>query len=508
MEHQNPIGRVLEGRYRLEAPIARGGMGAVYRAVHLLLGRPVAIKILVPERTADPLMVERFAREARNTFRFDNPHCVRVTDFGGTEDGLLYLVMEFLEGRTLAEELAKQGAVSHNRAVHVGAQICDALAHTHSRGIVHRDLKPENVMLLHRGEDPDYVKVLDFGLAKIFDADAALASTYSVASLTQHGLVYGTPEYMSPEQASGSEIGPSSDIYSLGVLLYQMVSNILPFEGTNFMEILTRRIREEPPPPSARRPDLRIPARLEQVVMQCLTRDPSDRPAHVSALKQLLVESLTLPTTTSVSRVPAALAGSPTLDLTDASPARLLIADPTPPVGEAAAELARPGRRSRRRIGKMVAGIGLITAGAVVGLSWGSGSGLRVNPNQDTDQSRDAPPAPATPPTPTPATRTAPSRNSDVDGNRSGTAAPAPNRGEKTPQREADHHLALAEQAYRQGKPLTQLAQAKVARDLDHTLRRARFLIGDALLKLGDKKQGCAYLKPWPERLSAGGCGN
>lgn len=256
------LGATLDGRYRIEARIGAGGMGTVYRARHLMLGERVAIKVLRPDAGEADEAARRFVREARSTFRVDHPHCVRVTDLGAT-GGLLYLVMEHLDGRTARRELEVDGALAPVRVAHVAAQVCSALAAAHDLGLIHRDLKPDNLMLLRRGADADFVKVLDFGLAKMFDPDGALATALSLSPLTREGLVFGTPEYMSPEQLVGNKVDHRADIYSLGVVFYELLTGELPHEDLK--------------PPSSRTRRIQIDVRLDEVVLRALEKMPERR---------------------------------------------------------------------------------------------------------------------------------------------------------------------------------------------------------------------------------------
>jgi serine/threonine-protein kinase len=279
------IGCVLDDRYRLEERIGGGGMGQVYRARHLRMDQAVAVKVLHPDLSADPSAARRFAREARHTFRFDHPHCVRVMDFGATPSGTLFLVMEYLTGRTAAQEIEVDGPMAPARVMHLARQVCDALAYAHELGFVHRDIKPDNVMLLHRGGDPDFVKVLDFGLAKLFaGGDALQTAAFSAFALTREGSVFGTAEYMSPEQAMGQPLGPTADVYSLGTTMYELLTASLPFEGRTFTEVLAQQVQKQPVPPVARRPDLAIPAALNGLILACMAKAPGERPQSAHTL--------------------------------------------------------------------------------------------------------------------------------------------------------------------------------------------------------------------------------
>jgi serine/threonine-protein kinase len=273
------VGRVLGGRYRIAAPLGQGGMGTVYRAVHTLMDKPLAVKILRGELATDAEAVARFHREARSASRLDHDHCIRVTDFGQTEDGLLYLAMELLEGRSLGQRI-REGRLSITDAVVIVHAVAQALEHAHEAGVIHRDLKPDNVFLARRSRGREVVKVLDFGLAK-------LASDSSKSrSITRDGTVFGTPEYMAPEQAQGDPLDARTDLYSLGVLFYHLITGTLPFRAETFVALLTKHIREAPLPP--REHDPAIPPALERIVLTCLAKRREDRFASASDLVEAL----------------------------------------------------------------------------------------------------------------------------------------------------------------------------------------------------------------------------
>ncbi len=342
------IGSVLDDRYRIEERIGGGGMGQVYRARHLRMDQAVAIKVLHPELSADPLAARRFTREAKHTFRFDHLHCVRVLDFGAMPDGQLFLVMEHLTGRTAAQEIAIDGPMGAARVVHIARQMCAALAYAHDLGFVHRDIKPDNLMLLHRGGDPDFVKVLDFGLAKLFEGpDALCTAAFSRSALTREGNVFGTPEYMAPEQAMDEPIGPVADLYALGITMYEMLTGLLPFEGKTFTELLARQVQSQPVAPATRRPDLDIPAALNGLILACMAKAPGARPQSAHALAaelDRLSASLGAPT----ARRAATLGAAETIDMSAmADPPSLAFAAtmayaPARPASQPAAVSAAP----------------------------------------------------------------------------------------------------------------------------------------------------------------------
>jgi serine/threonine-protein kinase len=271
------VGRVLGGRYRLVQRLGQGGMGTVYRAVHTLMDKPVAVKILRHEMSSDAEAVARFHREARSASRLDHDHCIRVTDFGQSDDGLLFLVMELLDGVSLGH-IARRGPLPPARVAAIGLAIAEALAHAHEQGIVHRDLKPDNVFLARRAKGRELVKVLDFGLAKLA-SDSVLGP-----SITRDGTVFGTPEYMAPEQAEGEKLDGRTDIYALGAILYELLSGEVPFKAGSFVAMLNKQVSEKPVSTRARRPDLDIPVGLDEVVMRCLAKKPGDRYETAQAL--------------------------------------------------------------------------------------------------------------------------------------------------------------------------------------------------------------------------------
>jgi len=277
--------QVIAGRFRLECEIGRGGMGTVYRASHLGLERVVAVKVLKPEFSADREVAERFMREARTMARLRHPRAAMIFDAGHLADGRPFIVMEYVEGSTLAETLARDGQFSPERAVHVAAEICDVLAEAHALGIVHRDLKPSNIMLNGRG-----VCVLDFGIAKVLQTSTEVTRTHPT---TETGLVIGTPRYMSPEQCLGHAVGPVSDLYSVGVLLYEMLTGRPPFVDQFSSAVLVKQATAAPPPLAALRPE--CPPGLAAAVHSLLAKNPAQRPASAVEVRRLLEEVVAPP---------------------------------------------------------------------------------------------------------------------------------------------------------------------------------------------------------------------
>src|SRR6187455_256591 len=258
------LGKVIAGRYRLEARVGEGGMGIVYRARHVLIDRVVAVKLIRPDLRGETHLRAWMLREARAANRVDHAHIIDIHDIGETDDGELYLVMEYLVGTPLSNELAK-GPLQLARAVDVLEQMGAALSRAHDLGVVHRDLKSDNILLTARGGRPDFVKILDFGLA-------ALAHD---PRLAPKGAVFGTPEYMSPEQARGEQAGPHSDLYALGVLFFEMLTGQLPFRAGDRDSLLEMQRTAPAPRPTSIRKDCHPVA--EKIVLRLLEKEQRQR---------------------------------------------------------------------------------------------------------------------------------------------------------------------------------------------------------------------------------------
>jgi serine/threonine protein kinase len=277
------IGKVFDGKYRLDERLGGGGMGTVYRATHLLIDRPVAVKVLSQRFVGDETAQQRFRREARAAGRMQHPNAVTVTDFGAS-DRHLYIVMELLEGRTLRELLAREGPLDAARAVSLMLQTSAAVGAAHDTGLIHRDLKPANIFIEQRAGAPAVVKVLDFGLAK-FAVEEQADDDYQ--TLTQVGTLIGTPRYMSPEQCSGhGKLSPASDVYSLGIVLYEMLSGAVPFSAETPLAIALRHVSEAPQPLREIVPS--VPEKLEAIVGRALAKNPTERFADANALRREL----------------------------------------------------------------------------------------------------------------------------------------------------------------------------------------------------------------------------
>ena len=264
-------GQVIARRYRLGRLIGRGGMGMVFEAEHVTIRRALAVKLLHVSFGELGDAAARFEREALTAGRLKHPNCVAVSDFGQLEDGALYLVMELLSGRSLGALLDESERLPPSRAIHIARQILRGLAHAHSLGVVHRDIKPDNVFLVARDGDPDFVKLLDFGIAKLF-GDAA----EGMNQLTQTGTAVGTPSYLSPEQVLGGDIDGRADLYSTTVLLYEMLSGRTPFAG-DAVAVVKQHISAQPPPISEVAPDVEVSPYLAGVLARGLAKSPADR---------------------------------------------------------------------------------------------------------------------------------------------------------------------------------------------------------------------------------------
>ncbi len=275
------VGRVIAGRYRVTGILGEGGMGAVYIAEHLLLGRKVAIKRLHPELAGDEKAIARFQREARAAAATGHEHIVDVMDLGYAEDGAPYLVMEYLRGVSLAQTLKRETRLPLARTIRIVTQVLAALASVHERGIVHRDLKPDNVFLTRRGNVPDYVKVLDFGISKVKQEEG------EPNTLTRTGVTMGTPFYMSPEQARGvRKLDHRVDLYAVAVITYECLTGRLPLMGDNYHALLQQILGVDPIPPASYLPGL--PAEVDAAVMKGLAKDPQRRFASAAEMLAVL----------------------------------------------------------------------------------------------------------------------------------------------------------------------------------------------------------------------------
>ncbi len=433
-EEEALVGQVFGERYKVDALIGKGGMGWVFRATHLVMQQTVALKVMRRELASDMVMVKRFYQEARACSRLKHHHSIKVHDFGVSEDGNAYLAMEYLDGRPLSDVMVEQSPFPAERACRILAQACKSLEEAHSIGLVHRDLKPANIFLVDMMGETDYVKVLDFGIAKIVEGDKAKES------LTGTGAIVGTPCYMSPEQARGAELDGRSDLYSVGIMLYELLTRELPFEADSATDLLVKRLVEDPRPIADAAPEgVEIPAAVAALVTDLLDRYPDNRPATATDVRARLEDLAGMqrsprPTDVTVhdraraSTVPTGPATVPRTPPAEPDPARPPGSDTSSVSLDWAAE---PELGSRQRVAILVAAVLVLALGGVGAYALWPGStpdepapgptptapgeapepaaasDTAATPEPDTasqppTEQRDASPGPAAAPTPTP----------------------------------------------------------------------------------------------------------
>jgi eukaryotic-like serine/threonine-protein kinase len=286
------IGKQVDnGEFIVVDRIGSGGMGSVYKAEQPSMNRMVAIKVLHPRFVSRDDLVARFRREARAMSQLSHPNTARVYKYGALDDGSVYFVMDYLEGRNLAAEVRENGPMPPDRAVRLMVQVCGALEEAHCAGIVHRDLKPENIFLTLQGGTTDFPKVLDFGLAKMSEKQMGNGSMM----FTQQGMVFGTPEFMSPEQAQGEALDNRSDIYSLALILYELITGKLPFDAKTPLDIMKAHVRDAPIPLSQRISGKQFWPELEAVMAKALAKQPSDRYETAAQFGEALLGCLPKP---------------------------------------------------------------------------------------------------------------------------------------------------------------------------------------------------------------------
>ena len=265
------IEQLVADRYRIIRKLGEGGMGSVYLDEHVVIEKKMALKVLAPELARRSDLVARFLQEARSASRIGHENVIDISDFGQSADGLVYIAMEFLDGKDLGEIVRTQGAMTWTQARAIVLQICRALRAAHDKGIVHRDMKPENIFLIQREGQPHFVKILDFGIAKVMGLDP------NGPRLTRTGMIFGTPEYMAPEQAEGKDTDHRADIYAVGCIIYHLITGQTPFVAESFMTMLTKHLMEDPVPPSSRRPDLAITPEMDVLVLKSLEKNRDQR---------------------------------------------------------------------------------------------------------------------------------------------------------------------------------------------------------------------------------------
>lgn len=283
-EEDKLIGRVLAGKFRLDSLLGEGAMGRIYRARQLLLDKDVAIKVLHQHLGGEDRVARRFHREAKAASRLSHTNSVQILDFGNTEDGVLYIAMEYLDGEDLQIVLDHDHPFSCRRIGNILGQTLRAIDEAHHAGIIHRDLKPENILVQSDRHGNDIVKVCDFGIAKILEGEGQ--------SITVDGFVCGTPQYMAPEQARGEDVDARLDIYAAGIVLYQMLTGVPPFTGETALGIITKHLTDDPVPPRKKRPDLGIPASLEAIALKAMSKNRSDRYASAGLMADALEEAI------------------------------------------------------------------------------------------------------------------------------------------------------------------------------------------------------------------------
>ena len=345
------LGRVIAGRFQIVSLIARGGMGKVYRAEQAPLGRVCAIKILNPNYNgdADPEFHRRFFREASIASKITHPNSVTIFDYGQSDE-IYYMAMEYLEGQTLHHALREVKTMHEERVSRIAGQICRALREAHSLGVIHRDLKPANIFLMRHGDDEDFVKILDFGLVKHVNERPE-------EQLTQTGLFMGSPKYMAPEQIQGGHVDTRTDVYSLGIMMYEMLAGKVPFDRASSVNILMAHVGEPPPNMREVNPNLMCSPGMEEIVMRSIAKDPNERPSTMDevlmCLKRVHGVSMTgqlaaINTSGSFQPVSLVNTGPPPSASASIPPATALSSGPSASISMLGAEYAPPAQKKTR----------------------------------------------------------------------------------------------------------------------------------------------------------------
>ncbi|HYQ15502.1 MAG TPA: serine/threonine-protein kinase [Polyangiaceae bacterium] len=389
---QDPyLGATIDGRYKVEALLGEGGMGVVYRCVHTIIGKKVAMKVLRADLARDPEVTERFLNEAKSASTIGNAHIIDISDFGQFEDGATYFVMEFLVGQPLTRIVDGSKPVPVPRIINIARQLAEGLSAAHAADIVHRDLKPDNIFLIDRGGEKDFVKILDFGIAKV-------STSGEGAKLTRAGAVFGTPHYMSPEQAAGQPVDHRVDIYSFGVILYELASGHVPFDADNFMGILTQHMYKAPVPIRALVPQAQeVPPGLEAIVLKCLSKRPEHR---YQSMDELIADLDKLKAGHVPDAVPEMMARSGGFNVPADYFAKPQMPQPVP---------ASPLQQRGANKWPLVAGLaGVVAAVAIVGAIFAKSNQSRAQADAQDAQRAAAPSAARAPVAPTPTTDSSP----------------------------------------------------------------------------------------------------
>jgi len=412
------LGTLLDGKYRIDSFLSAGGMGSVYRALHVMLDKTVAVKVIRNELVTSDEVVARFQREARAASNLHHPNIVSVYDLGQTSDGTLYIAMEFIDGPSLKEVIRRNGPLTPWESIDILRQVASALSSAHQKQIVHRDLKSDNLMLQSEG-GRKIVKLVDFGIAKTFD---------ETTQLTAAGYLLGTPHYMSPEQAAGKPVDHRADLYSLGVILYEMITGEVPFGDGALTSVLVRLATEVPPAPSARRPDARVSPALDAVAMRCLEKDPDRRfqsaDEFADALERALAEIESKPA------MPRASLATAKETLVRPADARRFATPPADSGERLPAARPRAGLAidawTNRRVGAVLVVLGAVAAAIVAGVLLSNDPQEEIRPAeaiQRPEMSSGREPAPTAPaPVPAASETNIPSNPASV-----GPAAPIDN---------------------------------------------------------------------------------
>jgi len=336
------VGSIVADRYHIMKKLGEGGMGQVYLAEHVKMGRKSALKVMHPGMKADVDAISRFNREAANASRIAHPNVAAVYDFGETPDGIIYLAMEFVDGPPLTKVIEEQGALPPKRAAEIVRQVAEALAVAHDMSIVHRDLKPDNIMVAKTRDGGDLVKVVDFGIAKAAGNDAQ--------KVTKTGLVVGTPEYMSPEQLAGDKLDGRSDLYSLGLVAYNMLTGKLPFPSDSAQESMIMRLTDAPKPLAEMKPEVAWPADVQQVMDKALARDVTQRYRNATELGNALYRAIDRMPETAAAEVGTQVMGAAAVPATrvasaPVAPNAATVAVPTPVGSATVTQSAAPAKK-------------------------------------------------------------------------------------------------------------------------------------------------------------------